>query len=120
MWLIFTVLAYLAKAKVVCCGSLLHFNTTKQTRNYHVYIYIYIYRERERDIYIYIYIHTYIYIYIYIYVYIHTYIYIYVYTHTGDEGKSSPPRVFGHNSLPRTLTGTRIGGNGSYQPPGAP
>ena len=30
------------------------------------------------------------------------------------------PRVFGHNSLPRTLTGTRIGGNGSYQLPGAP
>ena len=29
-------------------------------------------------------------------------------------------RVFGHNSLPRTLTCTRIGGNASYQPPGAP
>ena len=25
-----------------------------------------------------------------------------------------------HNSSPRVLTGTRIGGNGSYQPPGAP
>ena len=28
--------------------------------------------------------------------------------------------VFGHNSLPQALIGTRIGGNGSYQPPGAP
>ena len=27
---------------------------------------------------------------------------------------------FGHNSLSRALIGTRIGGNGSYQPPGAP
>ena len=34
--------------------------------------------------------------------------------------KKSPPRVFGHNSLPRTLPGTRIGGNGSYKPPGPP
>ena len=34
--------------------------------------------------------------------------------------KKSPSRVFGHNSLLRTLTGTRIGGNDSYQPPGAP
>ena len=25
-----------------------------------------------------------------------------------------------YNSLPRALLGTRIGGNGSYQPPGAP
>ena len=33
--------------------------------------------------------------------------------------KKSPPRVFGHNSWPRALVGTRIGGNGSYQPPGA-
>ena len=31
-----------------------------------------------------------------------------------------PPRVFGHNSLPRALVGTRIGGNCSYKPPGAP
>ena len=39
MWLttIFTALAYLAKTKVVCRRSLLHFNTTKQTRNYHIY-----------------------------------------------------------------------------------
>ena len=28
--------------------------------------------------------------------------------------------VFGHNSLPRRLIGTRIGGNASYQPPGPP
>ena len=39
---------------------------------------------------------------------------------TGDERKSSPRMFSGHNSLPRTLTGTRIGGNGSHQPPGAP
>ena len=25
-----------------------------------------------------------------------------------------PPRIFGHNALPRTLAGTRIGGDGSY------
>ena len=31
-----------------------------------------------------------------------------------------PPKVFGHNSLPRALAGTRIGGDGSYQPPGPP
>ena len=28
--------------------------------------------------------------------------------------------LFGHHSLPRVLIGTRIGGNGSYQPPGPP
>ena len=34
--------------------------------------------------------------------------------------KKFPPRVFGHNSWPRALPGTRIGRNGSYKPPGAP
>jgi len=32
----------------------------------------------------------------------------------------SKTHAFGHNFLPRTLTGTRIGGNGSHKPPGAP
>ena len=39
---------------------------------------------------------------------------------TVDGKKKSPPRDFGHNSRPRALIGTRIGGNASYQPPGAP
>ena len=29
-------------------------------------------------------------------------------------------RVFGHDSVPWALIGTRIGGNGSYQLPGGP
>ena len=37
------------------------------------------------------------------------------------DGKQLPPRrVFGRNSLPRAHIGTRIDGNVSYQPPGAP
>ena len=35
-------------------------------------------------------------------------------------GRKSPPGGFGYNSLPRALIGTRIGGTGSYKPPGAP
>ena len=42
--------------------------------------------------------------------------YMFIYTVDGIN----KPKVFGNNLLPRTLTGTRIGGNGSYQPPGAP
>ena len=34
--------------------------------------------------------------------------------------KISPRRVFGYNSLPWLLIDTRIGGNASYKPPGAP
>ena len=33
--------------------------------------------------------------------------------------KIPPPRVFGHNSAPLRLIGTRIGGNSSYRSPGA-
>ena len=41
--------------------------------------------------------------------------------HTVDGKKSNPPRkVFGRNLLPRHRRGTRIGGNDSYQPRGAP
>ena len=37
------------------------------------------------------------------------------------DGKTIPPRrVFGYKSSPWALTGIRIGGNGSYKPPGAP
>ena len=36
-------------------------------------------------------------------------------------GKKNPPRkVFGYNSLLQHRRGTRIGGNASYKPPGAP
>ena len=35
------------------------------------------------------------------------------------HGKKIPPRVFGHNSAPWRLPGTRIGGNFSYRSPGA-
>ena len=31
-----------------------------------------------------------------------------------------PRRFFGHNLLPQRRRGTRIGGHGSYKPPGAP
>ena len=31
-----------------------------------------------------------------------------------------PYFLFGHHSLPQALLGTRIGDNGSYQPPGPP
>ena len=34
------------------------------------------------------------------------------------DGKQNPLRVFGRNSSPRRWRGTRIGGNGSYRPPG--
>ena len=34
--------------------------------------------------------------------------------------KEFPPKVFGYNSLPQRRRGTRIGGNGSCKPPGAP
>ena len=37
-----------------------------------------------------------------------------------DGKKSSQPRVSGNNSLPQRRRGTRKGGNGSYQLPGAP
>ena len=39
--------------------------------------------------------------------------------HKRGEEKIPPRRVFGYNSLPRALFGTRVGGNGSYQLPGA-
>ena len=43
-----------------------------------------------------------------------------IFANTVDGKKNPPPRVFGHNSLPRCRRGARIGGNGSYKPPGPP
>ena len=63
---------------------------------------------------------VYIYIYIYIEPFKGPYDMAFKWPYIPGTVKKSPPRVFGHNSLPRTLTGTRIGGNASYQPPGAP
>ena len=47
------------------------------------------------------------------------YMCIYIYIYTVDSKTNPPRRVLAHNSLSRALIGTRIGGNDSYQVPGA-
>ena len=55
------------------------------------------------------------------YTHTHTYIYIYIYTYIHIlYSEKIARKVLGHNSLPQHRRGTRIGGNASYEPPGAP